>query len=215
MPRPVKHSRDAILDAAADLILDAGAASASASAVAAAVGAPSGSVYHRFPRRDDLVAAAWLRAQDRFLGPYLEALGGSGPQAGPDAACTVLTWCAEHRRDAALLLRYGIRDLLRGDAAEAERRAGDNRGRLTDAIESYAARWGRPRADVVLAVADLPYATVRRLLRAQAPATADDVAALRRTAEAVLWPGGRVPEAGSPRDPRRVRETRPTRRART
>lgn len=65
-----------MLDAVRALVLAGGPAAASARAVCQATGASSGSVYHRFPRRDDLVAAAWLRAQDRFLAAFAKAARG-------------------------------------------------------------------------------------------------------------------------------------------
>lgn len=197
MPRPVKHSTDAMLDAARALVLDGGPAAASARAVSQAVGAPSGSVYHRFPRRDDLVAAAWLRAQDRFLAVYLDALEGGDADAGVAAAVTVLTWSGENPLDAALLLSHSLRDLLRGPVSEElAARAEDNRRRLGRAVARLAAALGRSTADVTLAVVDLPYAVTRRVLRdRRAPAPAE-AAALRRAAALLLGadPGGEAPD---------------------
>jgi AcrR family transcriptional regulator len=114
-----------MLDAARDLILEGGPAAASARAVSLALGAPSGSIYHRFPRRDDLVAATWLRAQDRFLDAYLGALSGEDPlQAAVAAADTVLVWSLANSSDAALLLRHALRDLLRAEAIARPARQG-------------------------------------------------------------------------------------------
>lgn len=112
MPRPAQHSTGTMLDAARALVLDGGPAAASARAVSQTTGAPSGSAYHRFPRRGDLVAAAWLRAQDRFRTAYLDALEQPGAHPGVAAAVTVLTWSGGHPLDAALLLRHSLRDLL-------------------------------------------------------------------------------------------------------
>ncbi|MEY9213494.1 TetR/AcrR family transcriptional regulator [Thermobifida halotolerans] len=187
MPQPVKHSTDAMLDAARALVLDGGPSAASARAVSQATGAPSGSVYHRFPRRDDLVAAAWLRAQDRFLAAYLGALDQPGVRAGVEAAVTVLTWSADHPEDAVLLLRHSLRDLLRGPVSTSlGERAEANRRRLRQAVTRFAAAVGRPPADVTLAVVDLPHAVTRRVLRDRRPATPEEVAALRRAAGLLL-----------------------------
>lgn len=186
MPQPVKHTVDAMLDVTRALVLDAGPAAASARAVSLATGAPSGSIYHRFPRRDDLVAAAWLRAQDRFLAAYLPELAGSGPDAGAAAAVTVLTWSAAHRPDAALLLRHALDDLCRERTGATRERAEGNDRRLRAAIAAFAERSGRPPAQVVLAVVDLPYAVARRVLREDRDATAEEVEALRRAAAVLL-----------------------------
>lgn len=182
MPNTVKHTRDAMLDAARALVLRGGPAAASARAVAQAVGAPSGSVYHRFPRRDDLVAAAWLRAQDRFIDAYLAAL-----DRGAEAAVRVLTWSGEHSDDAALLLRHALRDLLNGEvSAELAEHARVNQERLAAAVRAFARSTGRDLEDVLLAVVDLPLATARRVLREERGPTDAEVAALRRAAGLLL-----------------------------
>ncbi len=189
VPQPVKFSADVMLDAVRTLVLDGGPTAASARAVCAATGASSGSVYHRFPRRDDLVAAAWLRAEDRFLGVYLDALGASGRGAAIEAAVTVLSWSRDCPADAALLLRYALADLLRGDISPAlAERAEVNRLALRDALYAVADAIGHRPRDVVLAVADLPYTVIRRTLRDGGTPTDDDIAAVRRAATLLLPP---------------------------
>lgn len=176
-----------MLDAARELVLRGGPAAASARAVATAIGAPSGSVYHRFPRRDDLVAATWLRAQDRFLAGYLDTLAGSGPEA----AVGVLTWSGANPDDAAVLLRYGLRDLVRREvSAGLSEHANANQRRLETAIARFAGAVERPVSDVLLAVVDLPYAVTRRILRAGRSPTGAEVDSLHRAAS-LLLAGGR------------------------
>ncbi|UVS78496.1 TetR family transcriptional regulator [Actinokineospora sp. UTMC 2448] len=195
MPRPVKHSPDAMLDTARALVLAGGPAAASARAVAAALGAPSGSIYHRFPRRDDLVAAAWLRAQDRFLTAFLSAAepGADDKSAdrtarerAVDAAVRVPTWCAENPADAGLLLRHGLADLLRGEVSpDLATRAAGNNARLEAAVRALAEETGIPLEDVILAVVDLPYGLTRRVLRSGGPKKSD-VDTLRRAVTRLL-----------------------------
>ncbi|MEH1099593.1 TetR/AcrR family transcriptional regulator [Micromonospora sp. CPCC 205561] len=187
MPQPVKHSTDVMLDAVRALVLAGGPAAASARAVCLATGVSSGSVYHRFPRRDDLVAAAWLRAQDRFLRVYLEALGPADAEAGVRAAVVVLTWCRSHPDDAALLLRHALRDLLRGETSPAiAEEARTRRRALTLALAAVAHATGHHLADVVLALVDLPYAVARRAIRDNGGPTEDDVDAVRRAVTLLL-----------------------------
>lgn len=181
MAPPVKVSTDRLLDAARALLLAGGPIAASARAVTAATGASSGSVYHRFPRRDDLVAATWLRAQDRFLDEFLDADGAA------DAAVSVLTWSAAQPDDAQLLLRFGLRDLLRDDVSpELADRARASQDRVGAALRQHAATVGCDLADVTLALVDLPYATTRRILRSGRTPTDAEVAALRRAANMLL-----------------------------
>ena len=51
MPRPAIFTLDELLDAAAALLAADGPSAVTMSAVARAAGAPSGSMYHRFPTR--------------------------------------------------------------------------------------------------------------------------------------------------------------------
>jgi AcrR family transcriptional regulator len=187
MPHPVKHSTDVMLDAVRALILSGGPAAASARAVCLATGASSGSVYHRFPRRDDLVAAAWLRAQDRFLSAYLAALDPPDVQGGIRAAVTVLTWCRSEPDDAALLLRHALRDLLRGDVSPAlGERWQASQNTLREALLAVADGTGQRPRDIVLALVDLPYTVARSALRAGGIPTDDDIAAVQRAVTLLL-----------------------------
>ena len=68
--------------------------SASVVGVAKLLGAPSGSVYHRFPTRDALIAAAWLDALRDFQSGFLAALAQPDLDAAAvDAATHVPRWC--------------------------------------------------------------------------------------------------------------------------
>lgn len=162
-------------------------AAASARAVCKLTGASSGSVYHRFPRRDDLVAATWLRAQDRFLRAYADALDPAGGRPGVDAAITVLTWCRTNPEDAVLLLRHALRDLLRGDVSPAlAERAAANQRALGAALAAVAEATGHRLRDVVLAAVELPYTVARRALANGGTPTDEDVDAVRRAPTLLL-----------------------------
>lgn len=187
MPQPVKYSADAMLDAVRALVLDGGPAAASVRGVCLATGAPSGSVYHRFPSRDDLLAAAWLRAQDRFLRAYLNALAVRDAPHAIEAAVTVLTWSRDNPDDAALLLRIALRDLLNGELTPAlKERAEANQRGVLEALGALSAHVGHPLRDVALAVVDLPYSVTRRALQNGELPDDDDIAAVRRAAALLL-----------------------------
>lgn len=184
VPPTVKVPTDRLLDAVRALLLRGGPLAATARALTAATGVSTGSLYHRFPHRNDVVAAAWLRAQDRFLDEFLGALGAG---AGAEAAVRVLTWSAAHPDDAELLLRFALRDLLRGDvSAELAARGRESEERVAAALRDHAAVTGRELADVTLALVDLPYAVTRRVLRSGRPPTDAEVAAVRRAAGLLL-----------------------------
>lgn len=116
MARPSKFNEETILDAALDEGRRAGFERLSASSVAKRLGAPSGSLYHRYPSRDALMAALWLRAVERFQAGYLEIIKGEGPPLvrARAAARFVFDWCCKHPAEAQLLLRYRREDLLTG-----------------------------------------------------------------------------------------------------
>lgn len=187
MPQPVKYNVDAMLDAVRDLALAGGPAAATARAVSRLTGAPSGSIYHRFPRRDDLVAATWIRALERFLAPFLAQVSAGTAEAAAEAAAGVVAWSAANRDDAALLARFSLRDLLRKDVSPSlTARAETLQAPVEPALRRLAESSGIPLEDVVIAVVDIPNGVVRRVLAADKRPTSRDVQAVRRAARLLL-----------------------------
>ena len=60
MPRPAKFNESSILKATAAIVASRGPAAATIWAISHAIGAPSGSIYHRFHTRDELLGRLWL-----------------------------------------------------------------------------------------------------------------------------------------------------------
>lgn len=177
MPRPARFSVDELLDAAAVLLADNGPAAVTMSAVARAVGAPSGSMYHRFPSRAALCGELWVRTEERFIAGFTAALSGpDDPQTRCVAAARfTVRWCRQHPSEAQVLLAGA--DAL--DAAEwpellrgRRRRTRRTLLRLLKGLHADADR-------VNAAVIDVPYAVVRRHLMAHRaiPASADAIVA--------------------------------------
>jgi AcrR family transcriptional regulator len=164
-----------MLDAARTLLAARGPAGVSMQGVAEALGAPSGSIYHRFASRDELMATMWLRAVERFQEGYLAALAGPDAcAAARRAAAHVLSWSRSNFDDARILLRYRSEDLAaRSWPAESARRNGQQREGIADALAALGSRLGAVSADdhlrVRFAVVDLPYAGVREALRRDEP----------------------------------------------
>ncbi|WET77032.1 TetR/AcrR family transcriptional regulator [Amycolatopsis sp. QT-25] len=175
MGRPPRHTADDFLDAAVRIFAAEGVSGVTMSAVAREVGAPSGSIYHRFPGRPALLAAVWLRTVTRFQESYLEALEQEPvTEAAVEAAAQVVRWCRVHPAEAKLL--YGGDSALRvGDwSAEDRARVEVADRRLETAITKVVRRLrpltGRSTDELMLALVDLPYAAVRRHLdRGEAP----------------------------------------------
>ncbi len=172
MAPPRKHETDVILDAARALVLGGGPRAASVAAIAKASGAPAGTLYHRFGNRDGILTAAWLRALERFQARALAA-GGETPadtalETAVAMAVAAVSFARELPDDARLLLTIRPTDLLddEPDAAFRDTLAAMN-APLTERIAILARQlYGNtaPRSldAVARAVADLPYAVVRR-----------------------------------------------------
>lgn len=171
MAPPRKHETDVILDAARALVLDGGPRAASVAAIAKASGAPAGTLYHRFGNRDGIVMAAWLRALERFQARALAADGETPVETAAAMAVAAVSFARALPEDARLLLTIRPGDLLDGelDASFQATLAAMN-APLIERVSELAERlYGTsdPRAlDAVnRAVADLPYAVVRRHAR--------------------------------------------------
>ena len=113
--RPAKFSEEQILDVSRDLVVQSGPATLTMTAVARLLGAPSGSLYHRFPGRDTLAAALWIRGVRRFQSGYLARLSNPDPlEAALGAAGHVVSWSRANLSDARLLLQFRSSDLVHG-----------------------------------------------------------------------------------------------------
>ncbi|MDH3538405.1 MAG: TetR/AcrR family transcriptional regulator [Acidimicrobiia bacterium] len=194
MSRPARFNEDQILDASRDLVVQSGPAALTMTAVARLLGAPSGSLYHRFPGRDTLAAALWLRGVRRFQSGYLERLDNPDPlRAALGAAGHVVTWSRANPSDARLLLQFRSSDLVHGAWPQTLR--DENRRlqhQLTTGIRDLQAAFGatEPAGQhrVSYAVIDLPYAAVRpALLAGQQPPDSTDVL-VAETVEHTLKP---------------------------
>ncbi len=173
MPRPALHQVDTVLDAARDLVLEAGPRAVGVRDIARRSGAPSGSLYHRFQSRDNLVARAWLRAVGRFQAGFLEALGAEDPyEAVRSAARWGVRFALCQPQDAELLLAHSRAALLdaQPDSAVIAELAVINAPIETAlralALSVYGLDTPEALERISYAVIDLPYAVVRRHLLA-------------------------------------------------
>ncbi len=182
VPRPAKFTEDEILDVSRGLVVQDGPAALTMTAVARALGAPSGSLYHRFPGRDTLAAAMWLRGVRHFQTGYLAELGDPDPfEAALGAAGHVVSWSRANLDDARLLMQFRGSDLV-GGAWPKELRDENRRlqHRLATAIHGLQAAFGATgpseRHRVSYAVVDVPYSAVRRaLISGERPPPSTDV----------------------------------------
>jgi AcrR family transcriptional regulator len=165
VPRPARYSVDELLDAAASLLSVDGPAAVAMSAVARKVGAPSGSVYHRFPTRAALCGALWIRSEERFQVGFVEALASPGDTTARCVAAArfVVQWCREHPVEAQVLLAGA--DAL--DRAAWPESVAARRGHLHRTMKRRLAGLDVDPDRLSAALVDVPYAVVRRHLVAR------------------------------------------------
>jgi len=182
-----------MLDAARDLLLERGARAATVEAIARTSGAPSGTIYHRFGSRDELIARLWIRGVHRSQASFLGAIEGKEPREGIVAGgLSIVDFCAQEPADAQLLVAFRHDDLVRtaptGPLADelATLNTPVERAvvRLARALYGRASRAALDR--VILATFDLPYGAVRRHLIAGQPLPQGLRAELQRAIEAVV-----------------------------
>jgi AcrR family transcriptional regulator len=168
MAPPRKHETDVILDAARALVLDGGPRAASVAAIAKSSGAPAGTLYHRFGNRDGILTAAWLRALERFQTRAMAADGETPVQTAVAMAVAAISFARDMPEDARLLLTIRPGDLLDEEPdAQFRETLGAMNAPLIERVRSLARQlFGSSNARsvdaVARAVADLPYAVVRR-----------------------------------------------------
>src|ERR1700722_10756226 len=100
MVRGSKFDQAEFVDAALLLLSEGGPTAVTMAAIGRRSGAPTGSIYHRFPSRSAVVGAAWLRALTAFADEIETALGSASPDA---AAMTLVDWSRAHPREARVL----------------------------------------------------------------------------------------------------------------
>ena len=193
MPRPKLHSTEAMLDSARDLLLEDGSRSATIEAIASASGAPTGSIYHRFGSRDELIARLWMRAVYRSQASFVTALERQDAKdAALAAAMSIVDFCEEHPADAKLLVTFRREDLIRSlpEGPLADELADLNRPVERAVVDLARRLYGtRRRAALdrtLMVVFDFPYGAMRRYLITGARMPAGLRADLTRAVTAVL-----------------------------
>jgi AcrR family transcriptional regulator len=177
VPRPAKFNEQQILNAAARIVASEGAPAATIGAIAQALGAPSGSIYHRFRSRDELLGRLWLSKIAEFQAGALAALRQEDPEAAAVAtALFALKWVRSDPAGAriALLLR---REEFEGDgwppgmAAEARRLGSELETGLTEITRRlFGEATPHQRRAVRFAIVDIAYAALRpHLVRGEPP----------------------------------------------
>ncbi|WP_159942414.1 MULTISPECIES: TetR/AcrR family transcriptional regulator [unclassified Nocardiopsis] len=208
MGRPARFSTELLVGTATALAAEGGPAAVTMAAVARGAGAPSGSLYHRFPGRPALLAAVWLHALEDFQAGCREALSAEPAlEAAVGTARHVVAW-SRARPDLARVLLYRPTefDSPHWPEADRSRMSAANAGvggllaRVALALREPGEEEARARERVRLAVVDLPLSLVRRHLLGGGgvPEDAEALAAesARRLLQPPSAPGGAEPPSG-------------------
>lgn len=176
MPRPAKHDERSILAAAALIAAAHGPAAATIGAIGTAMGAPSGSIYHRFKTRDELLGRLWLSKAAYFQDRWAKALQGTDArEAGLRAALSLPKAVRDDFAGARILLLHRREDFLSATWPKEIRVEADRLGaQVSDMLDDITRRlFGRNspanRQAATFAVLDLPYSAVRRFVSAGEP----------------------------------------------
>jgi len=168
MGRQAKYDKEQFVDAALDIVAKSGPAAATVSAIAGELGAPIGSVYHRFPSRDLLLATLWLRIVESYQQGFLEVLERGD---GLEAALFGVRWVREHPNEARILLLYRRQELISGTwPNEVRNRAKKLAGEMDEGVEAFTRKlFGRATRTAVRQVKfvlfDVPFGAVLRDLQ--------------------------------------------------
>jgi AcrR family transcriptional regulator len=196
MSRPARFSDSDLLVAATQVAAAHGPAGTTIGAIAKAAGAPTGSLYHRFPSRDALLGTLWLDLVGRFQRGWIDAMTAGDATA---AALHTPAWVRSHPTEARLLLLHRREDFLSGDwppdLAERAEHVNDRAGAALRAFTRAELGDDLPASvrRIRFALVQIPYAAVRPYVEAgQAPPP--DLDALVLTASrAVLDEGASSP----------------------
>jgi AcrR family transcriptional regulator len=187
--------RSQISGAALRLVADRGPQAVTVAALAKEVGAPTGSIYHRYRSREQLLAELWMDVVESFQNRFAGGLAQSRDLEGGIAmARLMVTWTREHALEARLLLLHRRQDFVSGDWPEdLAARAAGLEPQLGSALRGYADRaFGRTDAETMArlryALLDAPFGALRPYVQSQKrlPAIVDELVVA--TARAVLTP---------------------------
>ncbi|MEE9913766.1 MAG: TetR/AcrR family transcriptional regulator [Deltaproteobacteria bacterium] len=167
MGRKAYFQHEEFLDAAVQIIAKDGPGALTIAALAKRVNAPVGSVYHRFPSRDALLAEVWLNIIEAFQSEFLAKL----QEDGLGATLSCLQWVRLHPSHARIMLLYRLHDLMSGQwPQDLQKRARRLDKDLHEAVSAFTKRqFGSATKEnidrVIFAIYDAPIGIIRRYLR--------------------------------------------------
>lgn len=135
------------------------------SAIRAATGVSTGSLYHRFPSREALLAECWAYAIGLFGRDFLRALASDEKRAGIEAAMATPRFCRNEPALATMLFAFRRADCVReGSSPETLAAIDAVDAAIEAAIADYAERSGRSVIACRLALIAYPKGAVGMFL---------------------------------------------------
>lgn len=185
MARPSRFHRDDLLEAAVIVAARVGPAHLTMASVAETAGAPTGSLYHRFASRDEMLAEAWIRAMASFQEGFVRVLAVESRPAGLEAALFPIRWARDNLSAARILVLNRRQDFLPAKLPDHLRAtAAGQSAELDRAISNFAmSAWGAggiaAKDRALFLLLDLPNGAIRRYLAAgiSPPAVVDALVA--------------------------------------
>jgi AcrR family transcriptional regulator len=183
--RPARFDENTILDAAMQVLTLHGPQGATTEAVAGQMGGHAGSIYYRFPTKDHLLAALWMRCARAGQAGLFEALAHDHVDEALDGAVLHYPrWSRQNPAPARILAAYGREQVTPRWPDELTAALENVNNDLAAAVAGFTTRWyptvtsARRRA-VTFAVLDLPASAIRRyLLAGRTPPTSLDAPVL-------------------------------------
>jgi AcrR family transcriptional regulator len=166
MGRKAYFKNEEFIDSAIQIIAEEGLGALTIAGLSTRMTAPIGSVYHRFPSRDALVAELWLNIIESFQNEWLKILQTDGLQA----TLFCMKWVRNHPNEARVMLLYRIEDLTSGDwPKDLQKRARRLFKELRDGIAIFTKKqFGKVTNEYIdrtlFAIHDAPMGILRRYL---------------------------------------------------
>ena len=164
MPRPSTHTPDSILDATCQTIGIWGR-DATIQQISTLSGIPTGSIYHRFSSREELLISLWLRSIHRLHVSLTHAA-----QSTPDAheallavALDMVNYCRTHTDEALAMTLYRQQNLLAACPDYLRNEIADLNQGITTTIETLAQRRFPSQTKEILPANELTYVAVVQL----------------------------------------------------
>jgi len=179
--------------AALRLVADRGPQAVTVAALAKELGAPTGSIYHRYRSREELLAELWMDVVEGFQNGFVARLAGADDVDGAVAAALFMAaWTRQHPLESRLLMLHRRQDFVAGAwPADLVDRAAALEPQIGSALRAYAQRAfgcadSETMARLRYALLDAPFGGIKPYVQARKrlPPVVDDLVA--RTAQVVL-----------------------------